>query len=165
MKEPDIFEDPLTNIENLKQFAPHSGDQCILRDKENPKSEQLAIVYKLCMHLHLFYKRPSSSILTMSARAISEVSNKRLLNCQMEANCGATLCRFTSVSPETDWDKLAAENAWLKSEKLLVHLDQLMKRRGKLGLTKVNANFQEVKESVIQGMGKDQQIEKATGKL
>ena len=38
LKEPDIFEDPLTNIENLKQFAPDSGDQCILRDTENPKS-------------------------------------------------------------------------------------------------------------------------------
>ena len=54
LKESDTFEDPLTNIENLKQFAPHSGDQCILLDKENPKSEQLAILYKLCMHLQLF---------------------------------------------------------------------------------------------------------------
>lgn len=101
----------------------------------------------------------------MSARAISEASGKRLLNCQLEANCGAAVCRFASVTPGTDWDKLAAENAWLNSEKLVVKPDQLIKRRGKLGLIKVNANFSEVKEWVIERMGKDQQIGKASGKL
>jgi len=101
----------------------------------------------------------------MSARAISEASGKRLLNCQLEANCGAAVCRFASVTTETDWDKLAAENAWLNSEKLVVKPDQLIKRRGKLGLIKVNANFTEVKEWVIERMGRDQQIGKATGKL
>lgn len=43
LKEPDIFDDLFTNIENLEQFAPHSGDQCILIDKENPKPEQPAM--------------------------------------------------------------------------------------------------------------------------
>jgi len=101
----------------------------------------------------------------MSARAISEASGKRLLNCQLEANCGAAVCRFASVTTETDWDKLAAENAWLNSEKLVVKPDQLIKRRGKLGLIKVNANFAEVKEWVIERMGREQQIGKASGKL
>jgi len=101
----------------------------------------------------------------MSARAISEASGKRLLNCQLEANCGAAVCRFAAVTTETDWDKLAAENAWLNSEKLVVKPDQLIKRRGKLGLIKVNANFSEVKEWVIERMGREQQIGKASGKL
>jgi len=101
----------------------------------------------------------------MSARAISEASGKRLLNCQLEANCGAAVCRFAAVTTETDWDKLAAENAWLNSEKLVVKPDQLIKRRGKLGLIKVNANFAEVKEWVIERMGREQQIGKASGKL
>jgi len=101
----------------------------------------------------------------MSARAISEASGKRLLNCQLEANCGAAVCRFASVTTETDWDKLAAENAWLNSEKLVVKPDQLIKRRGKLGLIKVNVNFSEVKEWVIERMGREQQIGKASGKL
>ena len=52
----------------------------------------------------------------MSARAISEASGKRLLDCQLEANCGAAVCRFASVDTETDWDRLVAENAWLNSE-------------------------------------------------
>lgn len=101
----------------------------------------------------------------MSARAISEASGKRLLNCQLEVNCGAAVCRFASVTSETDWDKLAAENAWLNTEKLVVKPDQLIKRRGKLGLIKVNANFAEVKAWVIERMGRDQQIGKANGKL
>ena len=43
--------------------------------------------------------------------------------------------------------------------------DQLIKRRGKLGLIKVNANFSEVKQWVGEKMGVDMQIGKATGKL
>ena len=101
----------------------------------------------------------------MSARAISEASGKRILNSQLEANCGAAVCRFASVSPETNWDKLGAENGWLNSEKLVVKPDQLIKRRGKLGLIKVNANFGEVRQWVEEKMGKDMVIGKATGKL
>ena len=47
----------------------------------------------------------------------------------------------------------------------MVKPDQLIKRRGKLGLIKVNANFSEVKEWVIERMGREQQIGKASGKL
>ena len=119
----------------------------------------------------------------MSARAISEASGKRILNGTLEANCGAAVCRFATVTPDTDWDKLAADNGWLNSEvvlhpwdrtmilvlsflqKLVVKPDQLIKRRGKLGLIKVNANFGEVKTWVGEKMGVDMQIGKATGKL
>ena len=50
-------------------------------------------------------------------------------------------------------------------QKLVVKPDQLIKRRGKLGLIKVNANFGEVKTWVGEKMGVDMQIGKATGKL
>lgn len=43
--------------------------------------------------------------------------------------------------------------------------DQLIKRRGKLGLITVNKNFQEVKQWINERMGKDQKIGTATGKL
>ena len=52
----------------------------------------------------------------MSARAISEASGKRILNSTLESNCGAAVCRFATVTPDTDWDKLAAEHGWLNSE-------------------------------------------------
>ena len=48
---------------------------------------------------------------------------------------------------------------------LVVKPDQLIKRRGKLGLIKVNASFGEVKTWVGEKMGVDMQIGKATGKL
>jgi ATP citrate (pro-S)-lyase len=50
-------------------------------------------------------------------------------------------------------------------QKLVVKPDQLIKRRGKLGLIKVNAEFEEVKSWVEERMGKDQQVGRATGKL
>ena len=117
----------------------------------------------------------------MSARPISEASGKRILSSSLEANCGAAVCRFATVTPDTDWDRLAAESGWLNSEvsgawaiindsflvfqKLVVKPDQLIKRRGKLGLIKVNATFGEVKTWVGEKMGVDMQIGKATGKL
>ena len=52
----------------------------------------------------------------MSARAISEASGKRILNGTLESNCGSAVCRFATVTPETDWDRLAADHGWLNSE-------------------------------------------------
>merc|ERR1719167_662809 len=101
----------------------------------------------------------------MSARAISEASGKRLLQDQLEPNCGLGQCRFASVTEDTDWEKLAQANPWLNTERLVVKPDQLIKRRGKLGLIKVNVDFAQVKEWVVERMGKDQVIGKATGKL
>lgn len=43
--------------------------------------------------------------------------------------------------------------------------DQLIKRRGKLGLIAVNKNFAQVKQWVSERLGKDQTIGAAVGKL
>lgn len=48
---------------------------------------------------------------------------------------------------------------------LVVKPDQLIKRRGKLGLIAVNKNFTQVKQWVDERMGKDQKVGNATGKL
>jgi ATP citrate (pro-S)-lyase len=50
-------------------------------------------------------------------------------------------------------------------QKLVVKPDQLIKRRGKLGLIKVNADFAAVKSWIEGHMGKDQIVGRATGKL
>lgn len=50
-------------------------------------------------------------------------------------------------------------------QSLVVKPDQLIKRRGKLGLIAVNKKFDEVKEWVNARMGKDQKIGNANGKL
>lgn len=48
---------------------------------------------------------------------------------------------------------------------LVVKPDQLIKRRGKLGLIGVNKNFQEVKQWISERLNKDQTIGNAVGKL
>lgn len=68
----------------------------------------------------------------MSARAIREATGKNLINRHL-AETAAVKCRFASVGPDTKFSDLVADNPWLKSEKLVVKPDQLIKRRGKLG--------------------------------
>lgn len=50
-------------------------------------------------------------------------------------------------------------------QSLVVKPDQLIKRRGKLGLIDVNKNLNQVKQWVNDRMGKDQKIGNAVGKL
>nr|CAD7614115.1 unnamed protein product [Timema genevievae] len=50
-------------------------------------------------------------------------------------------------------------------KRLVVKPDQLIKRRGKLGLIKVNVDLNSVKEWISARIGKNQQIGKASGKL
>ena len=50
-------------------------------------------------------------------------------------------------------------------QKLVAKPDQLLKRRGKLGLVKVNASYPEVQEWIGQRMEKELTVEKAVGKL
>ncbi|XP_066996750.2 ATP-citrate synthase [Anabrus simplex] len=101
----------------------------------------------------------------MSAKAIQEATGKHLINSQLGSGTAAVHCRFASITETTSWDDLIAANPWLKTEKLVVKPDQLIKRRGKLGLIKVNADLSTVKDWVSERMGKDQVIGKATGKL
>jgi len=50
-------------------------------------------------------------------------------------------------------------------QKLVVKPDQLIKRRGKLGLIKVNASLKEVQTWVSEHMNKEQVVGQASGKL
>lgn len=101
----------------------------------------------------------------MSAKAIREASGKDLINRNLSSGTAAAKCQFASVTEGTDWTELLASNPWLQTEKLVVKPDQLIKRRGKLGLIKVNADFPAVKSWVEEHMGKDQKIGRANGKL
>ncbi|PSN32118.1 ATP-citrate synthase [Blattella germanica] len=101
----------------------------------------------------------------MSAKAIREATGKDLINRNLGSGTAAVKCQFAPVSEDTDWSELVSTYPWLKQEKLVVKPDQLIKRRGKLGLIKVNADFATVKSWVGERMGKDQKIGRATGKL
>lgn len=101
----------------------------------------------------------------MSAKAIREATGKDIINRNLSADTAAVQCRFASVDPSTKFSDLVAQNPWLKTEKLVVKPDQLIKRRGKLGLIAVNKNLDDVQKWVADRMNKDQKVEQATGKL
>ncbi|XP_065369896.1 ATP-citrate synthase isoform X2 [Calliphora vicina] len=102
----------------------------------------------------------------MSAKAITEATGKDILNRHLNDNgAGVQTCRFATVNMKTDWSKLAAEQPWLLNTPLVVKPDQLIKRRGKLGLIGVKKNFQEVQQWIAERMDKDQAIGNAVGKL
>ncbi|XP_017866350.1 PREDICTED: ATP-citrate synthase isoform X1 [Drosophila arizonae] len=102
----------------------------------------------------------------MSAKAITEATGKDILNRHLNQHgAGAANCRFATVNADTDWSKLSADQPWLLSTPLVVKPDQLIKRRGKLGLIGVKKNFEEVKQWIGERINKDQKIGNAVGKL
>ncbi|XP_004525979.1 ATP-citrate synthase isoform X1 [Ceratitis capitata] len=103
----------------------------------------------------------------MSAKAISEATGKDILNRFLNVNgaSGAAQCRFATVNTETDWSQLTVQNPWLLNTPLVVKPDQLIKRRGKLGLIGVKKNFEQCKQWIGERINKDQKIGNAVGKL
>ncbi|CAG0900573.1 unnamed protein product [Darwinula stevensoni] len=101
----------------------------------------------------------------MSAKAISEATGKDLLNRFLKGT--AEKCHFTSVDEEKwkDWKALLEDNAWMQNQHLVVKPDQLIKRRGKLGLIKVNTDVTGVKSWIGEHMGKPQTVGRAVGML
>ncbi|KAK3912870.1 ATP-citrate synthase [Frankliniella fusca] len=101
----------------------------------------------------------------MSAKAIREATGKDLINKNLPAGTAAVKCHYAAVDETTNWDELLLKEPWLKTQKLVAKPDQLIKRRGKLGLITVNTDFAGAKQWISQRMGKDQLVGKATGKL
>ncbi|XP_013784558.1 ATP-citrate synthase-like [Limulus polyphemus] len=101
----------------------------------------------------------------MSAKAIYEATGKELLNRFLNSGGSAVKCQYATVKEDTSWEDLVANNSWLKTEHLVVKPDQLIKRRGKLGLIHVNSDLDGAHKWVNERIGKDVQVGKATGKL
>ncbi|XP_040187621.1 ATP-citrate synthase isoform X2 [Rana temporaria] len=102
----------------------------------------------------------------MSAKAISEQTGKEFLY-KYICTTAAIQNRFkyAQVTYDTDWDRLVQDHPWLLTEPLVVKPDQLIKRRGKLGLVGVNLNLDQVKSWLKQRLGKETTIAKAKGIL
>lgn len=91
----------------------------------------------------------------MSAKAIREATGKTILNSALAKCPHFSPCRFASVDEDSLGDGLLNNNAWLTSTPLVVKPDQLIKRRGKLGLIKVNVDFPGVKQWLSEFMLKE----------
>ncbi|XP_043786013.1 ATP-citrate synthase [Apis laboriosa] len=101
----------------------------------------------------------------MSAKAIYEATGKNLINRKLSSGTNVIKCRFVTITEEVNWTNIINDHPWLQTERLVVKPDQLIKRRGKLGLIKVNADLATVKQWIAEKMNKDQQVGKTTGKL
>ncbi|XP_036123915.1 ATP-citrate synthase isoform X4 [Molossus molossus] len=108
----------------------------------------------------------SRSSAAMSAKAISEQTGKELLY-KYICTTSAIQNRFkyARVTPDTDWARLLQDHPWLLSQSLVVKPDQLIKRRGKLGLVGVNLTLDGVKSWLKSRLGQEATVGKARGFL
>uniref|UniRef100_A0A3B3E1S2 ATP citrate synthase n=1 Tax=Oryzias melastigma TaxID=30732 RepID=A0A3B3E1S2_ORYME len=102
----------------------------------------------------------------MSAKAISEQTGKEFLSKFLSTSAAVqNRFRYANVTPETNLDKLTQEHPWLLTERLVVKPDQLIKRRGKLGLVGVNLDLNGVKNWLKPRLNKEATVGKAKGIL
>ena len=84
----------------------------------------------------------------MAHKAIREADGKRMLARLLKdySNGKYTISdKVISVTPDTDLGKLPNQHEWLKTEKLVVKPDQLIKRRGKNKLILIGADYNQAK--------------------
>jgi ATP citrate (pro-S)-lyase len=99
----------------------------------------------------------------MSAKAVREAKGKQLLSKYL-SNVIAPVQTATYNGTQT-WEQLVSAHPWLSTQKLVVKPDQLIKRRGKLGLIKVNVDLNEVKKWVAERFDHEIKVDRAVGKL
>ncbi|NXT90945.1 ACLY synthase, partial [Anhinga rufa] len=102
----------------------------------------------------------------MSAKAISEQTGKEFLYKYIcTSSAIQNRFKYARVTPDTDWARLTQDHPWLLSERLVVKPDQLIKRRGKLGLVGINLTLDQVKVWLKQRLGQETTIANAKGIL
>eukprot|EP01038_Epipyxis_sp_PR26KG_P004548 gene4548-6419_t len=112
----------------------------------------------------------------MSAKAIREYHGKKLVSRWLSAYSSAVkynledraiLIHPNSIRPENpeSFDVIANENPWVRTTKLVVKPDQLIKRRGKAGLLAINKTWDEVVAWIKERMNKECKVEVVTGIL
>uniref|UniRef100_A0A8C5JKW2 ATP-citrate synthase n=1 Tax=Junco hyemalis TaxID=40217 RepID=A0A8C5JKW2_JUNHY len=102
----------------------------------------------------------------MSAKAISEQTGKEFLYKYIcTSSAIQNRFKYARVTPATDWARLTQDHPWLLSERLVVKPDQLIKRRGKLGLVGINLTLDQVKAWLKQRLGQETTIANAKGIL
>ncbi|XP_062517479.1 ATP-citrate synthase-like [Corticium candelabrum] len=107
----------------------------------------------------------------MSAKAIYEATAKTLLNAHLPKHLSETQRqnvksnRFVRVTEDSNLEELTSCNHWLLTEQLVAKPDQLIKRRGKLGLLETNVNLDGIRDWLSKTMGKQVKVGKAKGSL
>lgn len=103
----------------------------------------------------------------MSVKPVREYHGKAMVHRTLELEYRGVLVTPSLWGGDMNyqWEQLCLQNPWLLSEKLVVKPDQLIKRRGKAGLIKVNCGFEEVKDWIIGKLHKEVNVEGVSGIL
>ncbi|CAG5017506.1 unnamed protein product [Parnassius apollo] len=101
----------------------------------------------------------------MASKAIYEATGKDIITRHIAPGTALVPCRIAVFEQDTVWEDEIGKNPWITKEKLVVKPDQLIKRRGKLGLVGVNLTAAEVRRWLGDHSGKEQQVGAAVGKL
>ncbi|CAD7970004.1 unnamed protein product, partial [Amoebophrya sp. A25] len=106
----------------------------------------------------------------MSVKAVREFHGKQMLYRHLYKDEGYQGVLVTPKVWQADdinfaWESLTAQHPWLLTEKLVVKPDQLIKRRGKAGLIKINCTFEEAKDWIMERLHKEVTIENVKGML
>lgn len=97
----------------------------------------------------------------MARRKIREYNSKRLLAANISEYDG----KCAQVTPESDLEKVAKENPWLKEMKLVVKPDMLFGKRGKNNLVLLDASWDDAKRFISEKMGSEVEVGKVKGAI
>jgi ATP-citrate lyase beta-subunit len=100
----------------------------------------------------------------MAQKPIREVQAKKLLKDNWGDKSPPTVV-YIEVNPETDIKTLPKEHLWLKKGKLVVKVDELFGKRGKLGYVKIAKDFKEAQKWIEEHRGKEVTINDRKGTL
>ncbi len=104
----------------------------------------------------------------MAQRAIREADGKKMLARLLAGYTDGKYTfrnRFVSVGPETDLTKFPRRYPWLLKERLVVKVDQMIKRRGKQGLILLDADWEGVQRWIGKRMHSKVTVNGVTGVL
>ena len=115
----------------------------------------------------------------MAVKAIREYDGKGMLHRHLTSfsdgnvvfnhrMCQVKVPKPTEVGGEhgqIDWGALRAAHPWVDSVPLVVKPDQLIKRRGKAGLLKLNASWEDVQSWVNERAGREIEVDGVRGVL
>jgi ATP-citrate lyase beta-subunit len=103
----------------------------------------------------------------MAEKGIREFDAKRMMAKALPEMSGGQFTygsEQTIVGPDTNMEKLAQDNPWLKEKRLVAKPDQLFGKRGKNNLLFVDKSWDEVKAWIGERMNKEVTIVQTTGK-
>lgn len=96
----------------------------------------------------------------MARRKVREYDAKRLMAKHLGMNI-----KCAQADAETDMDKLAKDNPWLKNERLVVKPDMLFGKRGKHKLILLDADYTDAKKFIKDNMNREIEISGINGVL